>query len=441
VPFEEHAVWEPTSERDPIVHLEHQAAERDPSLIGIRHHRMAASPFAYYRGAALSMAWDLSTTPATGITTQICADAHLSNFGLFGSPERHLYFDLNDFDETAPGPWEWDIKRLAASIELAGRGNGFADKERKAAVRGSIAAYREAMASFAGRSLLTVWYQHLDMDDLLPEFASALDEMATPAIWKAIERSRSHDHAQAFAKLSIVVDGEPRIVADPPLIVPIEDMAEGVVPLDRIRGFLETSFENYIASLDPDRRHLLRGYRLADFARKVVGVGSVGTQAWIALLVDKATGDPLFLQIKEAQASVVEAPLGDAGFGQHGERVVVGQRAMQSASDIMLGWFRNEVPFQHDYYVRQLRDWKGSAEIERMTPAGMRLFGRMAGWTLARAHAKTGDRSAIASYLGDKTGFDKAIAAFSIAYADQTERDHAAVVDAIASGRLEATPG
>jgi uncharacterized protein (DUF2252 family) len=440
VPFEEHAVWDTASERDPIIHLEHQAAERDPSLIGIRHHRMAASPFAYYRGAALSMAWDLSTTPVSGITAQICADAHLSNFGLFGSPERHLYFDLNDFDETAPGPWEWDIKRLAASIEVAGRGNGFAGRERKAAVRGSVAAYREAMGSFASRSLLAVWYQHLDMDDLLPEFASSLDEKATPAIWKAIERSRTHDHAHALAKLAIMVDGEPRIMADPPLVVPIEDLADGV-PLEQVRAFLETAFDGYIGSLEPDRRHLLHGYRIADFARKVVGVGSVGAQAWIALLVDRSNGDPLFLQIKEALASVVESPLGAAGFEHHGERVVTGQRAMQSASDIMLGWYRDEVPPRRDYYVRQLRDWKGSAEIERMTPAGMRLFGRMAGWTLARAHAKTGDRSAIASYLGDTTGFDKAIGEFSIAYADQTERDHAALLDAIASGRLEATPG
>lgn len=439
MPFDDHADWEAPAGRDPIALLEQQATERDPSLIGIRHHRMSMSPFAYYRGAALSMAVDLTSTPTTGITPQICGDAHLSNFGLFASPERHLVFDLNDFDETAPGPWEWDVKRLAASIEIAGRANAYDHSDRRAIVRASTASYRESMAAFAAMSQLDVWYQRLDMDELVPGFADALDPKTTPAIWKAVDRARAHDHHQAFAKLAIMVDGRPRIAADPPLIVPVEDLVSEV-PADVVRAFLQHAVEGYLASLSPERRLLLRHYDLVDFARKVVGVGSVGTQAWIALLVDRGQGDPLFLQVKEAQTSVIETATGTTVDGHHGERVVNGQQAMQAASDIFLGWCGAE-SMGRDVYVRQLRDWKGSAEVERMTTKGMTLFGRMCGWTLARAHARTGDRHAIADYLGETHAFDKAVASFASVYADQTELDHQALLAAIASGRLQATEG
>ena len=438
-PLEAHAEWSPPSGRDPVADLERQAAERDPTLTPIRHARMAASPFACYRGAALTMALDVVDTPRSGFDVQLCGDAHLSNFGLFGSPERHLLFDVNDFDETAAGPWEWDLKRLVASIEIAARGNAFRHKERRAATLATVREYRETMAAFAGRSMLDIWYTRFSVDEMLPEFQDAIDPVTTPSIAHAIDRARRHDHHQAFAKLATVSHGELRIAADPPLIVPIGDLASEV-PEDALRQMLTAATDDYLASLAPHHRRLLASYRLADFARKVVGVGSVGTQAWIALFLDRDQADPLFLQIKEAQASALEVALGTAVFEHHGQRVVAGQRLMQSASDIFLGWSRSPVAGREiDYYVRQLRDWKGSAEIERMTPAGISVFGRMCGWTLARAHARSGDRVAIAAYLGDTDAFDRALLAFAETYADQAEADHRAVVDAVASGRLTAS--
>ena len=433
-----HAVWEPPSARtSPLDLLERQAEARIPELVPIRHGRMLASPFSYYRGAALPMASDLATTPSSGLQAQICGDAHLCNFGVFGSPERHLFFDVNDFDETAPGPWEWDVKRLAASLEIAGRDNGFPEQTRKSVVRRAVRSYREAMRELAQMSMLQVWYAHLDMDEMLPRFHSSLDRTQTPAVWKAIAKARAHDSVQAFSKLAEVVDGECRILHQPPLITPVEELVGGIEP-EAVLEAMDAFIRSYRDTLEGDRRSLLEQYRFAHLARKVVGVGSVGTQAWILLLLDDQDA-PLFLQIKEADASVIEEFTSPSEFSNHGERVVAGQRLMQAASDIFLGWERFAwLGDERDYYVRQLRDWKGSADIEGMTGAGMELWGRMCGWTLARAHARSGDRVAIAAYLGKSDTFDRAIGRFSAAYADQNERDYQALKEAVAGGRLAA---
>jgi uncharacterized protein (DUF2252 family) len=433
-----HAVWEPPSDRtSPVDLLERQAKTRIPELVPIRHGRMLASPFSYFRGAALPMASDLATTPNSGLLAQICGDAHLCNFGVFGSPERHLFFDVNDFDETAAGPWEWDVKRLAASLEIAGRDNGFPEQARKSVVRRAVRSYREAMLEFAQMPMLKVWYAHLDVDEMLPRFHSSLDRTQTPAVWKAITKARAHDSVQAFSKLAEVVDGQCRILHQPPLITPVEDLEDGIDPeavLEAMDGFLRS----YQDTLRGEERDLIEQYRFAHAARKVVGVGSVGTQAWIVLLLDDQD-DPLFLQVKEADASVIEEFTSPSEFSNHGERVVAGQRLMQAASDIFLGWERFDwLGAERDYYIRQLRDWKGSADIAGMTHAGMELWGRMCGWTLARAHARSGDRVAIAAYLGKSDTFDRAIGKFSVAYADQNERDYHALKEAVASGRLTA---
>jgi uncharacterized protein (DUF2252 family) len=433
-----HGVWEPLSDRtSPVDLLERQAKTRIPELVPIRHGRMLVSPFSYYRGAALPMASDLATTPSSGLSAQICGDAHLCNFGVFGSPERHLVFDVNDFDETAPGPWEWDVKRLAASLEIAARDNGFAEKARKSVVRAAVRSYREAMLEFAQVPMLEVWYAHLDMDELLPRFHSSLDRTQTPAVWKAISKARAHDSVQAFSKLAEVVDGQCRILHQPPLITPVEDLAEGIDPeavLETMDGFINS----YRDTLRGEQRSLLERYRFAHVARKVVGVGSVGTEAWILLLLDDHDA-PLFLQVKEADASVIEEFTSKSEFSNHGQRVVAGQLLMQAASDIFLGWERfTWLDQERDYYIRQLRDWKGSADIEGMTRAGMELWGRMCGWTLARAHARSGDRVAIAAYLGKSDSFERAIGKFSAAYADQNELDYQAMAEAVATGRLAA---
>ena len=433
-----HGVWEPPPDRtSPVDLLERQAKTRITELVPIRHGRMLVSPFSYYRGAALPMASDLATTPNSGLQAQICADAHLCNFGVFGSPERHLFFDVNDFDETAPGPWEWDVKRLAASLEIAARDNGFSEGTRKSVVRRAVRAYREAMRELAQMSMLQVWYAHLDMDEMLPRFHSSLDRAQTPAVWKAIAKARAHDSMQAFSKLAEVVDGECRILHQPPLITPVEELVGGIEP-EAVLEATDEFIRSYRDTLQGDRGNLLEQYRFAHLARKVVGVGSVGTQAWILLLLDDQDA-PLFLQIKEADASVIEEFTSPSEFSNHGERVVAGQRLMQAASDIFLGWERfTWLGDEHDYYVRQLRDWKGSADIEGMTGAGMELWGRMCGWTLARAHARSGDRVAIAAYLGKSDTFDRAIGRFSAAYADQNELDYRALQEAVASGRLAA---
>jgi len=441
-PLASHMEWTQGPDRDPIALLEQQATTRIPELVPIRHGRMLASPFSYYRGAALPMAADLAGTATSGITVQLCGDAHLSNFGFFGSPERHLIFDLNDFDETSPGPWEWDVKRLAASFEIAARDNGYTAKQRAAITRRSARSYREAMRAFANESILEVWYAHLDIDTLLPQFQSLLDPKRTPAVWRAVVKARAHDSLDAFAKLAEMVDGQPRIAHNPPLVVPVEHFISGSDRNYAMSG-IESILRAYYETLLPDRRHLIEQYEFVHFARKVVGVGSVGTEAWIALFVDHDHGSPLFLQIKEAQASVLEPYTAPSGFACHGERVVVGQRLMQAASDIFLGWEHvpSEAGADRDYYFRQLRDWKGSADVAGMTPEGMDLWARMCGWTLARAHARSGDRIAIASYLGKSDTFDTAIWQFAVSYADQNDLDYAALADAVKAGRIVAEMG
>jgi uncharacterized protein (DUF2252 family) len=444
VPRSSHAAFEPPSTRpDPISLLESQAPTRVQELVPIRYGRMLVSPFAFYRGAALIMASDLSSGPDTGLRAQLCGDAHLSNFGVFASPERRLVFDLNDFDETLPGPFEWDVKRLAASIEVAGRDSGFTDDQRRSAVLDTVASYRQAMRNFAGMRMLDVWYARIDVDDLVAEFRDQVKKGMVKRTEKALAKARTRDSMTAFSKLTAMVDGEPQIVSDPPLIERIADMAPGQSGeelFDRLRQLTR----RYRQSLQSDRRILLEQFRLVDFARKVVGVGSVGTRAWIGLLLGRDEQDPLFLQFKEAQPSVLEAFIAKSEYANCGQRVVAGQHLMQATSDIFLGWVHVDEGFdgqERDFYGRQLKDWKGSFEVESARPEGVRMYGRVCGWTLARAHARSGDRIAIASYLGSGDAFDKAIAAFAVAYADQNERDYQALADAHAEGRIVAETG
>jgi uncharacterized protein (DUF2252 family) len=444
VPRSSHAAFEPPPRRgDPVKLLERQAKTRVPELVPIRYGRMLVSPFAFYRGAALIMASDLARTPRSGLTVQCCGDAHLSNFGVFASPERRLVFDLNDFDETLPGPWEWDVKRLAVSTLIAARDNGFPVKDQDLIVLDTVAKYRTAMACFATMTNLDVWYARMDVDDAAKELASQLTPKMVKRTGKTLAKARTRDSMSAFSKLTRVVDGERRIVADPPLIVPIDDLAEGR-ERDEILESLQELVRTYRDSLQRDRRILLERYRLVDFARKVVGVGSVGTRAWIALMLGRDGEDPLFLQMKEAEASVLEKFVGASEFHNHGERVVTGQRLMQASSDIFLGWLHVGAGFdtkERDFYGRQLRDWKGSAEIEQMVPKGMAKYGALCGWTLARAHARSGDPIAIASYLGKGASFDRAIVEFSHAYAEQNERDYKALQAAVESGKITAETG
>ena len=446
VPRASHAEWEPSSARpDPIGLLEQQARTRVPELVPIRYGRMLVSPFTFFRGAALIMASDLAATPRAGVTVQLCGDAHLSNFGIFGTPERSMMFDVNDFDETHPGPWEWDVKRLAVSLVAAGRDRGFSAKQRGAAVLAAVAAYRTAMREFAAKTNLEVWYAHLDVEKTVAQYAREFTAAQVAKTDAAIAKARTKDSMQAFAKLTHLVDGEPRIISDPPLIVPVEELVEGG-SWQALEQELRALFREYRRTLTTDRRRLLEQYDLAHIARKVVGVGSVGTRAWIALFLGRDDSDPLFLQVKEAEASVLEAFLGRSEYSNSGQRVVAGQRLMQSASDMFLGWKRVTAADsldgrQHDYYVRQLHDWKGSADIETMKPGGLVVYSRLCAWTLARAHARSGDRIAIASYLGGGDVFDRAIATFSEAYADQNERDYAVLVEAVKSGRIEAQTG
>ena len=414
-----------------------------PELVPIRYGRMLVSPFTFYRGAALIMASDLAATPRSGLQVQCCGDAHLSNFGVFASPERRLMFDVNDFDETLPGPWEWDVKRLAVSMLIAARDNEFAVKDQNKIVTDTVAAYRTAMASFAAMTNLDVWYSHLDIEAVLAEFGSQLQPRGVKKTRKALAKARTKDSMAAFSKLTRIVAGEARIAAEPPLIVPIADLTEG-----RERGDmfdqLHELLRAYRATLEHDRRILLEQFRLTDFARKVVGVGSVGTRAWIALMLGRDGQDPLFLQMKEAEASVLEEFVAPSEFDNHGERVVAGQRLMQATSDIFLGWLHVEAGMDgqaRDFYGRQLKDWKGSAETEQMVPTGMSAYGRLCGWTLARAHARSGDRIAIAAYLGKSAAFDRAILEFSRSYAEQNESDYQALARAVESGRISAEMG
>jgi hypothetical protein len=444
VPRASHGAFEPAPKRaDPIDLLEQQAETRVPELVPIRYGRMLVSPFTFYRGAAKIMAYDLASTPRSGLNAQCCGDAHLSNFGVFASPERRLVFDINDFDETLPGPWEWDIKRLAASMLIAARDNGFRPKDQERAVLETVAQYRTTMRDFASMSNLEVWYAHMEIETLLHERAAELLPKAVKRTEKAIAKARSRDSMSAVSKLCQQVDGTMRIIDQSPLIVPIDVLLPGddrAAVLDELHKLMR-AFRN---SLELDRRVLLEQFDLTDFARKVVGVGSVGTRAWIALMLGGDGGDPLLLQMKEAEASVLEEFLGPSEFRNHGQRVVTGQRLMQATSDIFLGWLRVPAGLDgvaRDFYGRQLKDWKGSAEIDQMQPAGMPIYGRLCGWTLARAHARSGDRIAMASYLGKSDTFDRAILAFSHAYADQNERDYQQLVDAVKSGRITAQTG
>jgi uncharacterized protein (DUF2252 family) len=445
VPRSSHAVYEPAATRpDPVELLERQAQTRVPELVPIRYGRMLVSPFTFYRGAAMIMAHDLAATPRSGLQVQCCGDAHLSNFGVFASPERRLVFDINDFDETLPGPWEWDVKRLAVSMLIAARDNGYRPKDQERVVLDTVARYRTAMREFAGMENLAVWYARIEIESLLAERRAQFKPTAVKRAGKALAKARTRDSMTAFTKLTQTIDGQVQIVDQSPLIVPLAQLApEG--ERDQLLDTLRALVRRYRDSLEPDRRVLLEQFHLTDFARKVVGVGSVGTRAWIALLLGRDDKDPLFLQLKEAEASVLEEFLGPSKFKNHGQRVVTGQRLMQASSDIFLGWLhvgRSPVDGQpRDFYGRQLKDWKGSAEIEQMDPERMAIYGKLCGWTLARAHARSGDRIAIASYLGNGSKFDLAILEFSNAYAEQNERDYKQLVEAVRSGRVIAQTG
>jgi uncharacterized protein (DUF2252 family) len=448
-PRSAHAGFDPAVDRpDPIALLEEQGATRVPDLVPIRYGRMLVSPFTFYRGTALLMANDLASTPRSGITVQLCGDAHLSNFGLFGTPERRLIFDINDFDETLPGPWEWDVKRLAASFEVMGRDRGFSKSERRDVVMTCVRSYRERIREAAAAGTLEIWYQHLEAGQLLQDVAEEvrreqLGRKEARVVHGYVSKARTRDSQRVFTRRVGRGDEGLRIVADPPLIVPIEELG-GVLSAEweQTAVLIKRLLASYRRTLGVEH-HPLEEFRYVHAARKVVGVGSVGTRCYIVLLTGRDEDDPLILQVKEAQASVLERFVGRSVYAHHGRRVVAGQRLMQAATDIFLGWqsIDDFDGLSHDYYVRQLHDWKGSAEVEKLLVPGATLYARICGGTLARAHARWGDRIAIASYLGKGETFDSAIADFSAKYADQNERDYETMVDAVKSGRLVAETG
>ena len=469
-PVSSHTKWRPAADRpDPVALLEEQNRTREPDLVPVRHGRMMVSPFTFYRGAAKIMATDLKDTPVAGLEAQLCGDAHLSNFGAFASPERILLFDVNDFDETVPGPFEYDVKRMAASFTIAGRNNGFSKADTRAATLASVTAYRETMAEFAQMRTMDIWYARLDEDELISAIRGLVTEAATEAkgakaekerkkekadekeekqakraekrAVQEVEKAHTRDSLQALSKLGELVDGRYRIVSQPPIVVPLRDLAATFgLSTDEAERAIHEQFRAYRATLEDDRRHLLEQFQIVDAARKVVGVGSVGTRAFIVLLQGRDAQDPLFLQIKEATASVLEPYVRRSRYRQHGERVVQGQRMMQAASDIYLGWTKG-LDVRRHFYWRQLRDMKGSAIVEAMTPLALTFYARTCGWTLARAHARSGDPVATAEYLGDSDEFDKSITDFSERYADQNVRDYQEFVAAIRAGRLEALEG
>lgn len=443
VPRSSHGAWLPPADRtSPVALLEDQARSRVPELVPVRYGRMLVSPLTFFRGAAYVMAADLASTPNTGLHTQLCGDAHLSNFGGYAAPDRRLVISVNDFDETLTGPFEWDLKRLVASFAVAGRERGFDAQQRQPVNVAVGRSYREAIRSFAGMRNLDVWYARLDVDDVFRRFAAEASPKAVTRAQQNVAKARTKDSLKAFSKLTQTVDGQVRIASDPPVVVPIEEVFEKQTS-EEIGAALRGIIRSYSRSLEGDRRHLLDRFQYVHAARKVVGVGSVGTRAWILLFVGRDGNDPLFLQAKEAEASVLEPFLGKSRFTNHGQRVVEGQRLMQAASDIMLGWTRARGVdgVERDFYVRQLWDEKATALVETMSPRTMRLYGEICGWTLARAHARSGDAIAIGSYLGAAEAFDQALASFAELYADQNERDYGALEEAANAGEIEVETG
>jgi uncharacterized protein (DUF2252 family) len=417
----------PADRPDPVAVLEEQSADRLPQLVPVRYGRMISSPFAFYRGSANLMADDIAGSPSPGIEVQVCGDAHLANFGVFATPERKVVFDLNDFDETLRAPFELDVKRLAASFVLAGRHRGFDPDVGRNAVRTMTGAYQPRMRSFAEMGVLDVWYSNLDADEILRSMTG--DHRRR--LGKVLAKARTKDHLQAQSKLTEVVDGRRRIKDDPPLVVNLAGTVD--------RELAMQTFEDYSRTLTEDRKQLVSRYRLVDVAQKVVGVGSVGTHCLIVLFEGRDDGDPLFLQVKEANASVLEGHFPESAYENHAERVVQGQRVMQAASDIFLGWIRGRGDEHRDFYWRQLRDVKGSADLEAIRADALVWFGEQCGAALARAHARTGDAAMISGYIGTGPAFPRAMEQFGETYADQAERDHAALVEAVRAGRVKAS--
>jgi uncharacterized protein (DUF2252 family) len=438
-----HADWTPAPDRpDPVSVLQAQAALRVPQLVPLRYGRMLVSPFTFYRGAAAVMAADLAVTPDSGIVVQACGDAHISNFGGFAAQDRRMVFGPNDFDETLPGPWEWDVKRMAASVEIAGRDVGLAPDRRYWLVTECVRAYREGMRGFAGESHLDVWYDRLNASELVDKFGGRLDKKGRILFAKPFARARRKTSLRAVEKLTERVDGTPRFRSVPPLLVPLRELVDAT-DVREDTDIAQAALDAYAASLDEDRRYLFATYQFVDMARKVVGVGSVGTRAWVLLFAGRGGQDPLVLQMKEAQASVLEPYLGASAFDNHGERVVRGQRLSQAAIDVFLGWQRSPGldGLDRDFYIRQLWDWKASIDLSTMDESGLHAYTRACGWSMARAHARSGDRVAIAAYLGAGPKFDQAIARFSTAYADQNELDYQRLADAVSAGEVSAVSG
>jgi uncharacterized protein (DUF2252 family) len=435
--------WQPSPDRaDPVDILEHQARTRVVDLVPIRYGRMSASPFAFFRGAAAVMAADLGSHATSGLRVQLCGDAHLANFGGFAAPDRRVIFDINDFDESHPGPFEWDLQRLGASLEIASRELGLDDGRRGAVVRRAARRYRSTMADFAAMTDLDVWYLRLNAETMQALFGPEVHRKVMRHLERSIDATKAKDRFKALDRLTHQVDGRLRFVSDPPLLVPADEVFAGVDGrwlYEALLGLLRS----YRRSLPPAGKRLADSYRFVDMARKVVGVGSVGTRCWVVLMTGRDEGDPLILQVKEAESSVLEPFVGSSAFTNHGQRVVVGQRLMQAAGDVFLGWDRGSGAdgVTRDFYVRQLWDWKASADVATMTPAVLAVYGEMCAWSLARAHARTGDRIAIAAYLGTSDTFDRALARFAAGYADQNEKDHQRLVEAISSGRVDALRG
>ena len=437
VPLEAHAEWVAPDDRpDPVGILDKQNVTRVPELVPIRHGRMIVSPFTFYRGSAAIMAWDLACASTTGLRVQCCGDAHLSNFGIFAAPDRDVVFDLNDFDETLPAPFEWDVKRLVASFVVAARGNGHRRRDQRAAARAAAAAYRMTMAKAATMRFLDVWYTRFDAERLIAELDTRADKSAVKAVKKALKKAHTRTSLGSLEKFAERVDGGYRIKQQPPVIVrPPETISE------EFEQIVHQGLADYARSLAPDRRVVLDHYHYADFARKVVGVGSVGTEAMMLLLMGDREDDPLFLQVKEASTSVLAPYAGASEYKHQGERVVNGQRITQAASDAFLGWFTGAGGGKRQFYVRQLRDKKGSAEVEGMPPSHLAIYAELCGATLARAHARTGDAAKITGYLGDDDTFERALERFAVAYADQNDDDYAAFIHAADAHRIEVERG